>query len=984
MVIFNGKEMSSRFVRNGQIVEINSPIKDIPEALEEMRRCVKEGEPLSSFYISTYNYGGDGYKFEPISKDTFEWNKHFVNVDGTMKEVARKNVFDLVLTETEANVLEDDAAVYKRPKEFVEYERFQFNQTTPYNFKPAHPSNDEILYEFMSAYGILPTIWNEDRPINELLSLSKSGENLVRMYNGSDYEISKFNAAPPLEWIESYQKLSPYEKRVVQDGRIHPAKIMQIAKGLKEISNDYLIRKEFVDYIYANHSDKKRVTSKDVIEHFSNDFAKENESCIALAEEVFKENFHGRAPRVLSEYMEGALAARGIKPSEMTREQVDEIVSKFNQGNVSRVAKYRNPVLLALSEKGKVNFANQKDAVLQAIGATISVSSLNDMFSKQFPEWLDKHPDARPEEVLKICSLLPEIDKINVNDSAKEIIAKIELKDGYTDARRFEEKSIYASQGYKFENNEVAIRGRNIVCKQGNLTMRMLSADDYKNFMVGKATHCCQRFGDAGESCVYKYTSDPFAACVVIERGDKIVAQGFVWTDELNDTFVFDNVELDNDREVQQFSDLFAAYAKALPYANVHVGTGYNQGMNGWGDKVGFDKKNKIFATMPTTIDGRTNITNWGDGNCYTDYHTTDSSSLARVIKHLGGMRIKQNTEVQVDIKPDEPTKWDELAKPDLNFMLNDWRKTPEERLEIAKKFRENPTPELQLEIIKTMPQAVGSLEHPSEEVQMYILNNEPSLIWKIKEPCFEVQKKMVSEDPAYLTAISNPPEELVLEAISKDGGLISIIEDPSEEACKLAVAQNGFAIKYIPIEKQTSEVQVAAVENEPKSISLIQNPSVDALLRAVEKKPEVVSLLRDIPEEVQMTAVSERPSVVNMIKNPSYGVVSEAVHHNGLMVRNFQSMYPDLREVAVRQNGFAIRCLKSPTIEEVRLAVEQNPKAISAIKNEELLTQIRSEYPEDYFRNNNVSVVRDENISGGQFEFNDGARAPEEIDGPF
>lgn len=919
MIIFNGKEMSSKFVRNNKIVEINSPIKDVSEALEKMRECVKNGDPLSDFYISSFRYSDAD--FTPITRGTEEWN-------------GKKNVFDEVLTETELEVYSDMASVYERPNEFVQYEKFQFNMDSTLQFTPIDVSPEEVLKEFMAGYGILPTLWEEEKTVPELKTLSKAGEGLVRMFKGDNYGISKFNAAPPLSWIEDYQALTPYEKRTISDGRIHPAKAMQIAKGLKDFANGMLLRQEMIDEVIKNTTSSQRVQARDIIAKFTTGYAEDYSEMIALAEEVFKAKFHGHAPRVLSEYMEGALQARGLNPQTVTREQIEEIADKFSQTNVSRVAKYRSPVLLALTEK--VTMGNMKDNVLQAIGVSVSSDMIEELFDKGFPEWLNAHPDVKPEEVIKICSLIPQMNKIDVNDSPKDAIAKIELRRGYEDARAFENKEVYRRMGYKFENNEIAIRGRNIVATQGNLKMYMLKADDYRNFLVGYDTHCCQHLGDAGESCVYKYTTDPFAACVVIERGDKIVAQGFVWTDESKDTFVFDNVELDNDRDVQQFSDLFAAYAKALPYENVHVGTGYNQGMNGWGMKVGQDKKNQIFAKMPTTLDGRTNITSWGDGNCYSDYHV-DGGSVARAIKHMGILKLAQKNDVHVEIKPDEPTRWDELAKPDLNFMLNDWNRTPEERISLARQFRENPSEELQMEIVRSTPYAITSLDHPCHDAQIYIKDHYPELIWKIKDPCDEIKIQMVQEDPSYLSLIDNPPEELVLSAVRKDGLVISTIENPSEAICVAAVKQNGYAIKGIAPENQTLEVQLAAVEQEPKTVMIISNPYEESYLKAVETNPEVIALIKEPPLSVQLEAVENRPSVINMIDNPEPEAVSLAVHKNGLLIRNFQKQYPELREVALRQNGYAYGCLYNPTVEEARLAVGQNSNVSSIIKDDEI-----------------------------------------------
>lgn len=942
MVIYNGKEMKSKFVRNNRIVEINSPIRDIAEAIDIIRQKIKDGEELSDFYITAYQYSDA--EFAPILKGSPEWR-------------SGNNVFDEILSEDMSEALTDEASVYHRPPEFLQYERYQFNMQTTLQFVQTQISNEEVLRELMAGFGILPTIWEEEKPASELKNLSRAGENLVRMYDGDKYRISMFNAPPPLAWIEAYRKLTPYEKAAVTDGRIHPAKAMQIARGIKEYAPDMLFRQEMVDDIITHRNvTNENMPAKEVITKYTTEFTghlsdkidpghtQENvEKMLSVAEEAFKAKFHGRAPRVLVEYMVGALVRRNLFPEEFTGEIADEIAGKFNQTNVSRVAKYRNPVLLALSEK--VNFANQKDNVLQAIGVNFRTFDLHELFEKGFPEWLEKHNNVKPQEVLKIYSLLPKMtERINENDSPNDVISKIELKKGYEDARRFEDK-----YGYKFADNEIAIRGRNIVCRQGNLTMHMLKPDDYRNFLVGYDTFCCQRWDDAGETCVYKYTTDPFAGCVVIERGDKIVAQGFVWTDELNDTFVFDNVELANDREVQQFSDLFAAYAQALPYANVHVGTGYNQGMNGWGMKVGTDRKNKIIAKMPTTLDGRTDLTHWGDGNCYSDYHA-EGSSVARAIKHMGDVKLNKRAEVQVEMNPDEPTRWDELAKPDLNFMLNDWRKTPEERIDVARRFRENPSEEMQMEVIRNHPEAITSIDNPCHEAQMYIMDNYKDMVWKIKNPCQEIREYMVREDPSYINIIENPTEEMKIAAVEKDGLLLSVIDNPSEAVCMAAVAQNGYAVKNVPSDKLTPAVQMTAVEAEPKVISMIPNPSEDVVISAVTAKPEIIAMIPSASMEAQIKAVEIRPSVINMIREPYPEAISCAVHRNGLLIRNFQDRYPELREVAVRQNGFAIRCLKNPTIEEARIAIGQNPDAVSAIRDKELLAVIREE-PADFDR---------------------------------
>ena len=938
MVIYNQREIASKFVKDCRIVEINSPIADISEAIEIIREEVsKETPDLSQFSIHSYRYSNE--EFEPYTSDA----KHLMN--------SSINVFDELLSESMAESLSDSAAIYNRPEEFIEFEKEQFNQKTNYSFLDEEIEPKEVLNEMLGAYGILPTLWNVDKPIRELKALSTAGEKLIRMYPGEKYKISKFNGIPNLEAIEFYQNLTPYEKRIISDGRVHPAKVFQIAKFLKENGRDVLLTKDMLTYLISETEKvkkedvKARVNSKQVVQAFTKDFAKNNKDLLEKASEVFKDKYHGFVPRVINEYMQGVLSARGYmkdmfnvsSSANISTEVLEEIADSFNRQNVSKVAKYKNPVLLALSEK--VDFGKLKDNVIQTLGCEVSISDLKLLFGKGFPEWLNNHVDATPAEIVRIIDKIADVNKIDATMNAKDLIAIIENKKGYDDCKQFEQKEIYRGIGYKFANNELAIKGRHIVAKQGNLTMRMLAPDDYKNFTIGIDTHCCQRYGDAGESCVYKYTSDPFAGAVVIERGNKVIAQGFVWVDVMTDTFVFDNVELDNDREVQQFTGLFAAYAKALPYANVHIGTGYNQGMNGWGQKVLFDKKNPIVATMPTTIDGRTNITGWGNGNCYSDYHV--SGSVARVIKHMGDLKLRESPDVRVEFAPDEPTRWDELAKPDLCFMLNDWHKTVEERIDAAKRFRENPSEEMQMEIIRRTPAAIASLENPCEAVQKYILENNPELIWSIKNPCTTVQVELIKQDPSYISSVENPSDEMVIDVLSRDGLMLEHISNPSVEACLTAVRQNGYARKFVPEGLVNEEIDLASVSSQPKVIANIQNPSNAVIRVALNQNPNVISIMAEPSVQAQLAAVRIRPAVINQIENPCYEAVSEAVSRNGLMIRNFQKQYPELREVALRQNGFAAGCLKDLTIEEARIALNQNSHASIAIKNADILNAL-------------------------------------------
>ena len=918
MVIYNGKEMISGLALEGRIVEVNSP-----KSMEELIQLLKEGVTPDPDQFAVHSY-----RFKTNEKN--DWSTLIPLVPGIPETSAITRSYAAVFTEEERDNLNDAAAVYTRPYEYAQFEAFQFNQEHEYVFELEEIDKDSLYTELLLAKGVLPTLLKDPAPLSELITLSNAGRHLMRLYPGNNLGlVSRDNPVPTRDVIELYQSMNAYEKRIINNGIVHPRKLADIAARAKsQTSKDWLLTKEVESYIIEESSQNRLTKGPDVAAHFIEGFANENQNLITRADTIFKAKYNGHAPRVLNEYMQGQLAAGGILKDydSVTDEVIQKIADNFNQKNVAKVAKYRNAVLLGLDTK--LDYASFKEELIQLLGVELPLDSLPKFVEKKFPEWLMANKNVNPSDLAKIMSYIDKYRTLDPTEKAKDIISKVENERGYADAKNFENKEVYKQMGYKFENNELAIRGRHVVAKQGNLTMRMLDAKDYTNFTIGYDTNCCQHYGNAGESCVYKLTSDPFAGAVVIERNGKVLAQGFIWTDEALDTLVFDNVEFANDGDVAKFKDLFAEWAKAMPYENIHVGTGYNQGMNGWGERV------KYNAILPTTLDGRTSVTSWGSRNCYSDYH-----SDARAIKSGGQLTrgVRAQRPVEITTAQDEPTKWDELAKPDLAFMLNDWQKTPDERLQLARQFRDNPSEELQREIISHYPNAIVSLEHPCEAVQLEVLRSHPELIDKIKNPCAAIQAALIEKDPTYLRNMEHPSEEVINNVLQRNGLMLEIVQNPTQNMINTALAQNGYAWRFVPEANRTPQAAIIAATSEPKVVTLIDNLPEQAALASIRKNPRILPLIKEPSIEVQIEAVSKMPAIINQYENPAPEAVQEAVSRNGLMIRNFQRLYPELREVALRQNGFAIGCLKNVTSDEVRIAMLQNPKALNAVKDQEL-----------------------------------------------
>lgn len=678
-----------------------------------------------------------------------------------------------------------------------------------------------------------------------------------------------------------------------------------------------IYEEEFVPYL------RGKEPSVDLAQKFVSNYKGIECPVVKKASEIFKE-VHGRAPQVVEAYMCAQATKLGKVVSTLDEKEIREIVESFSLENTKAIRPFNSAALFAFAGKDGLNYNEIRTDLIDAIATIVTPDIISILYSKGFCGWLMKNKaKATPSDLALVCSRCKDIKHFDISKSAKELVLEIDFARAMADCRAMETK-----YNYKFSDNQLAIRGRHVCAEENGLKMYMLQEGDYRAFTIGEDTTCCQRYRGAGETCVYKYTTDPFASAVVIEKNGKILAQGFVWTDEATDTLVFDNVEFANDnddaKKVKIFTNIFAAWCEAMPYSNIHVGVGCNYAMQSWGKKVAYTAK------LPTTL---------GNGYCYSDYRND-----ARSLKTGGKLTIPRTGFVKITAEPDEPTKWDVLRHPANLYLINDCATPIEDRLKTAREFLENPTPDAIMRTLQAYPAAISAIDNPTEEMQRLVISKDRNLANLIKNPCAEVQKILVEEDAENIRHIDNPTEEMAILAVRKNGLLLSEIKNPTEAVIEEAVKENGFAIRCVPAEKQTERIQMLAVTNSPKVVTLLHNPSDAVVIEAIERYPSVVSQLENPTKEQQVAAVSREPAVINSIKEPAYDAVYRAVKKNGLLVRNFQHRHPQLRAVALEQNGFAIRCLHNPTAEEYVMAVRQNPAVANIIPDPELRAGILAE----------------------------------------
>lgn len=965
MIIFNEKELNSPYVKENKIIDINSTEKDFFTLIKK----VEAGEDISEIANITItrftpyaDFQGE-LKFEPILPGTPEGDR-----------VGRS--YSTIYTQEEFDQLNNENSFYKRPQAFIEYEKDMFEMPTNFvfNHEITEISNEELLHEMYSAAGILPTLWGEkDLTVEEKKKMSTDGAKLIRIFENQETgQISKDNGIPSRKRIEFYESLNDYEKRIINNGRIHPMYLIDLAIKLRheptekdpmKMSNFLLttqMMKEVLriaDYNSAvtdeiqRESDEerkkelqgryqKRLSPTELSKKYRESFAEKNPELLKKAEEAFVKEYR-RAPMVLSWYMEGQLAFRGILPKDVTDEDIDAIVKSFNQKNVAKVAKYRNATLFGLD--GTLNFNNTRDQLIEYIGVQISPDDARILNKKGFFEWLAKYNDISIATLDKILANEEHISFFTLEDNPETTKAKASNARGYQDCLKYESK-----YGYKFKDNELAIRGRHTVVKKDKMTMRFLSADDYANFTIGYDTNCCQHWQGAGESCVWKYTTDPFAGAVVIEENGEVVAQAFVWTNEETSTFVFDNIEFSTKRDRNadstahaKFMGIIDTFCDALPYRNVHMGMGYNTLGNGIGDQI---QKGEDVAEVTTLSNKK--VVSWHEKfGFYSDYHAAGAGTPARVLKRNGSLAgvEKIDPAAKVTTAPDEPTKWDVLLSPSFVYMLNNCQLSIEERISTAEEFLGNPSEEAQMRMIKSYPQAVLALDNICERAQLYMMQN-PNLcdqIDKIKNPIKEIQIELFNKDPYYIKKATLLPEEFKIEAVKRNGMLLEAIDNPSDELIKTALNQNGYAIRTLPREKWTDEYMTLAANTSPKVITLFPECPDEALLAAINKNPDIFVLAKGGSEAIRLRVIQNKPSMILHIDNPKENEVRIAIEQNGLLIRNFQNLYPELREVAIRQNPWAIGAIKHPTFEEAYLATTLEPNTEKRIKDDDLINEL-------------------------------------------
>jgi len=946
LIIYNGeaqKYTPKHMKSDNIIIDITSdkPLTDVLTMIEQ-DRPYPDGTTVKTFHPSGRE---PHYELDnPAVGNGTTLSEPFLGVDQRSTPLNGVPYDNEYLTEEDIIEMDDD--FYEEPRLLTDYRPFRNGVLSKQNsFTAFTPSKKTLTDEIQDALGILPTVMDLDEPVQERVRLSQVGNDLFWHFNDDEGRISSKNRYPDIDTIRYYDKFTPYEKRVVTEGHIHPRKFVELKRMIEEKRPGYILTKQAFELMKDDEDDYyisgttpirtsgsrtplKEIMISLIYPSMELQHPTEMTECIQKSDAEFKRVI-GRSPRALNEYVVAHCMREGHILSD---DEIRKMVADFSLPNLSKVARMHNFALYALADK--IRFQETPKEHIEAFATFLDPNKINLYEKRGFFAWYNAHKNIKTAELMTVMESIDDIKEFGENKSVTELIYDIRQNRGKQDAKLFKQDF-----NIDFADTDLSIRGRNIEVTDGKYTILMLDANDYRNLLVGYDTHCCQRYGNAGETCVRDIITSPTSGITAIVRNrdmkdgkwisGKCLAQAYTWVNEASSTIVFDNMEFADDRKVSEFSDLIAAWAEHMPYRNMHVGSGYNQGMTGWGIRV------PSTVPIPTMVNGR---------HPYSDYHEN-----ARALKQNGNLMLQIKNPEKIHVMEREliPSKYDILMRPELSWLSNvrptvfnsslslcdnsDTAMSMRDRLRWGQAFLNEPdNADIQMRAVHINPEAIRYIEHPDLSVQEYIVQTEPSLIPSIQNPDPSIYNVLLETDPRAILTLNHPDKEAWQIALHGNGLLLKDCPYHDRELVLTAVEQNGIAIQFAGNLQNDPEVQMKAVEQDPLAFKHIQNPTEEVTIAAAERDIDSITKKTDLPLSTQRELVLENPTnILNFKEKADPSIVNLALSRNGLLLRNFRNADEEMQMTAVRNNGLAIRYIRTPSMDLLKAAYENNPRSL-------------------------------------------------------
>lgn len=566
-------------------------------------------------------------------------------------------------------------------------------------------------------------------------------------------------------------------------------------------------------------------------------------------EEKFREKFR-RAPKVTHEILR---AYQIQHPVVLTEEHIREIVDGFNLKSFQTIVNAHSHILMNMSRY--IDFASVKSAHLQ-IFATKDLD-IGMLEQRGFFTWYNAHKSTNASELYELLSC--DIETFLPEETAKNLTKRNRLKRSYEEVENIRQRL-----GIDFENNDIAVKGREITVSDGRYTVEICDKDDPRQTTSGYDTDCCQHLGGAGESCVKDILTNPLSCNLIItdNQTGKIVAQSYVWSDVSRDALVLDNMEFErsHDATARKFFPLVAKWCEQMPQKNIHIGTGYNQSFRGVG--------------VPVSSYNFCHRTEFDKGfRRYSDYHCTGSNG-ARVLKQDGIVTFPVNEHATVRRKELKDSVLENICSPE-DFSLF-----------------ELPDISSAQDVVdyKEKAAACDDENWVRAQIQSLILTKHMELLNLFAEIPDDLQEQIFTTDATAVPFISHPSDSVLRKYLTLNPRAITNYPDIDANIVKHLYAQNGLLVRKAPTNDLSC--QKAAVKNEPLAVIYLKESPIfgELLLMAVQKDPGVIKFFPDADDSYWNKAIYRDPFVIRYKKHPTRWQKETAIKKNPAVVYSIRN----------------------------------------------------------------------------------------------
>lgn len=203
-----------------------------------------------------------------------------------------------------------------------------------------------------------------------------------------------------------------------------------------------------------------------------------------------------------------------------------------------------------------------------------------------------------------------------------------------------------------------------------------------------------------------------------------------------------------------------------------------------------------------------------------------------------------------------------------------------------------------------------------TEKIDILAVTHDPYLIMDIPDPSVEVCQTAVEMNASMIKHVPEQNYTMCEHALKVDGMLlkyVKIIDIPLRE---IALMQNGLAVQFISAKDQTEKLCIIAIEQNPKAIQYIQNPTYAVCMSALAQDPTLVQYMYE--------------------NDKAYLLYDYVVGQDGM---NLQYVPGDAQTdslciKAVKDNGLALKFVHAKTIDICLAAIRQNYKALRYVDN--------------------------------------------------